>query len=83
MELSNHSPALNLFQMLDLKQAVQSRQTQKIFYWEEWSKIPPLQCVSLINSYRKCLVEYFAAQGESSRINQGFIYLFYSACSLE
>jgi hypothetical protein len=47
---------------------------------EEWSKIPPDRCASLIRNYRKCLVEVASIGGSTSYYIQGFTY-FFSTCT--
>uniref|UniRef100_A0A0E9WWT3 DDE-1 domain-containing protein n=1 Tax=Anguilla anguilla TaxID=7936 RepID=A0A0E9WWT3_ANGAN len=64
----SQSPDLNSIEMWhDLKRAVHARILRNInelkeFCKEEWSKIPSNHCTSLINSYRKHLVEIIAAK---------------------
>jgi hypothetical protein len=73
LEWPSQSPDLYPIEMLwhDLKRAVQSRQPRNIdelkqICTEEWFKIPPQHCSSLISSYRKYLAEVVAAKGGST-----------------
>ena len=73
LEWTSQSPDLNSIEMLwhDLKRAVQSRQLRNIdelkqIRREEWLKIPPQRCASLLSSYRKRSVEVVAAKGRST-----------------
>ena len=55
----------------DLKRELHTRHPKNIvelkqFCEEEWSKIPPDRCASLICNYRKRLVEVIAAKGGST-----------------
>lgn len=70
LEWPSQSPDLNPIEMLwyDLKKAVHARKPSNVtelgqFCKDEWAKIPPERCKSLIASYRKRLVAVVAAKG--------------------
>ncbi len=70
LEWPSQSPDLNPIEMLwhDLKQSIHARKPSNVaelkqFCKEEWTKIPPQRCESLITSNRKRLIAAVAAKG--------------------